>query len=66
MTMTLVARRLACATVAALLIVVTSAHGAALVSARPESVGLSTERLARLEAAMQAEIDAAAKPASSR
>ena len=57
MTIALAARKLACAAVSALLVVVTSAQGAALVSARPESVGLSTERLARLEAAMQAEVD---------
>ncbi len=57
MTIVLAARKLTCAAVSALLVVVTSAQGAALVSARPESVGLSTERLARLEAAMQAEVD---------
>ena len=57
MTIALPARRLACAAVSALLFVVASAQGAALVAARPESVGLSTERLARLEAAMQAEVD---------
>src|ERR671922_2273197 len=32
-----------------------------LASARPEAVGLSSERLARLDAAMQAEIDAGHK-----
>jgi CubicO group peptidase (beta-lactamase class C family) len=57
MTIALAARRLACAAVTAALVFASCAHGAALVSARPESVGLSTERLARLEAAMQKEVD---------
>jgi CubicO group peptidase (beta-lactamase class C family) len=52
------ARRLAC--VAAMLLTV-AATAAELPTARPADVGLSAERLARLDAAMQAEVDAGRK-----